>query len=152
FSWTTAWNSGVNTTLSYNTSNGEDETQFNGVFSNVRTTSHALRLNGRYSFTAPRGIVFLGKRIRFRSDMTLNFDFDKGEDKVEEALRNTVTGLSTTTVRSHRKNLSVKPRATYNFSKKLQGSLDIGYVRSKDLQRERTDTTISVALEALIKF
>ena len=84
--------------------------------------------------------------------MTLNFDFDRSEDKVEEASRSESTGAATNTVRSHKKSLSIKPRATYNFSKKIQGSLDVGYSRTKDVQRERTDTTILVALEALIKF
>ena len=37
-------------------------------------------------------------------------------------------------------------------SRKIQGSLDMSYGRVKDLQRERTETTISVAIEALIKF
>jgi cell surface protein SprA len=151
FSWTTSWNSGINTTLSYNKSNGEDDTQFNNVFSTTESYTKSLRLNGRYSFSAPRGISILGKRIRFRSDMTLNFDFDRSEDKIVEAV-NSVTGASTNTVRSHKKSLNIKPRATYNFSKKIQGSLDVGYSRTKDLQRERTDTTILVALEALIKF
>ena len=119
FSWSTSWNSGLNTTLSYNTSTGEDETQFNDVLSTTKTTAHALRLNGRYSFSAPRGISFLGKRIRFRSDMTLNFDFDRSEDKVEE-FRQTSASFTPPIVRSHRKNLSVKPRATYNFSKSFK--------------------------------
>lgn len=148
--WSTSWNSGVNTTVSYDRKTSEDEKNF-VVLTKTKTFGHGLRLNGRYSFSAPKGVSFLGKRLRFRSDMTLNFDFERTEDKVEEELRQP-TGQTSTSTRSHQKTLAVKPRATYNFSRKIQGSLDVGYSRTKDLQRERTDTAISVAVEALIKF
>ena len=74
----------------------------------------------------------------------------KGEKVVEANIQ--ASGETTTTVRSHQKKLNVRPRATYNFSRKMQGSLDVSYARSKDLQRERTETTITVAIEAVIKF
>jgi hypothetical protein len=83
--------------------------------------------------------------------MTINLGFDRGEAKTEEA-RIQSSGATTTTVRNHRKTLSVKPRATYNFSRKIQGSLDIGFATDKDLLRQRSEKTISVAVEAVIKF
>jgi hypothetical protein len=94
----------------------------------------------------------LGRRIRFSSDLTLNLDLNRGENKTVESTTQLTTGQITTATRSHTKNLGITPRATYNFSRKLQGSLDISYQRRQDLQRDRTDTTISVALEALIQF
>ncbi|MGQ0723012.1 MAG: T9SS outer membrane translocon Sov/SprA [Candidatus Eiseniibacteriota bacterium] len=151
FAWNTNWNSGLNTTISYDRSRTVDESNFNRTISRTTTTAGEVRLNGRYSFSAPRGISFLGKRLRFRSDLTLSFDASRGEDKSEEA-RIEESGESTTTVRSHRKNMTIAPRATYNFSRKIQGSLDVSYGRSKDLQRDRTETTVSVAVEALISF
>jgi hypothetical protein len=151
FSWSTNWNSGVNTTVSYNRSTTTDESRFNRTLSSTVTTSRDMRLNGRYSFSAPRGMSFLGKRLRFKSELTLSFDAQRGEDRSVES-RVPEVGEATTTVRSHRKNLSVSPRATYNFSRKVQGSLNLGYSRAKDLQRDVTETTISVAVEAVISF
>ena len=75
-----------------------------------------------------------------------------GENKTVESTTILTTGQITTATRSHTKNLGVTPRATYNFSRKLQGSLDISYSRRQDLQRDRTAPTISVSLEALIQF
>jgi hypothetical protein len=149
--WNTNWNSGLNTTISYDRSRTVDESTFNQTVSRTTTNTGEARLNGRYSFSAPRGISILGKRLRFRSDLTISFDASRGEDKTEEA-RIQESGETTTTVRSHRKDLRFAPRATYNFSRKIQGSLDVSYGRSKDLQRDRTETTVSVAVEALISF
>jgi hypothetical protein len=151
FSWNTNWNSGINTTLSMNRSKNTDESQFRGLVSRTETTNRTLRFDSRYTFSAPKGISLFGKNLRFQSDLTLNFSFDRTESKSEE-FSIQESGQTTSTVRSHRKSLSVKPRATYNFSRKIQGSLDIGFSRDRDLIRERTDKTISVALEALIKF
>ncbi len=151
FSWSTNWNSGVNTTIGMNRSKSTDESQFNNVVSRTETTNRSLQVNGRYSFSAPRGISLFGKRLRFQSDLTVSLDFDTSEEKVVEA-NIQASGETTTTVRSHQKRLNVRPRATYNFSRKMQGSLDLSYSRSKDLQRERTETTITVAIEAVIKF
>jgi hypothetical protein len=55
-------------------------------------------------------------------------------------------------VRSHRKSLNVTPRATYNFSRKVQGSLDLRYTKTKDLRLDRTETVVGLAVEAVIKF
>lgn len=151
FSWSTNWNSGVNTVLSMNRSRNSDESEFNGTVSRTVTTANDLRLSGRYSFSAPRGITLMGKRLRFKSDLTMSFDFSRGENKQVES-RIQPDGQTTTTTRSHQKTMAVTPRATYNFSRKLQGSLDLGYNRAKNLQLDRTDTTIRVAVEAVIKF
>ena len=149
--WRATWNNGINTTLTVDRSRSTDSRENRGVVSSTINNSNNIRLNGRYSFSAPRGISFLGKRLRFSSDLTLNLDISRGENKIEEQTTQS-TGDSVTNVRSHTKTLGVTPRATYNFSRKLQGSLDISYSRSQDLQRGRKDTTISVALEALIQF
>ncbi len=150
FSWTTSWNSGINTTVSYNRSTETNENFVVGESKRTRT-DRGFRLNGRYSFAAPQGISVLGKRIRFRSDMTLNLDIDRGETREEQVVL-TPGATQIVSVPSHSKQISIKPRATYNFSKKIQGSLDLGYARTNDLQRGRTDRTISIAVEALIKF
>jgi hypothetical protein len=151
FSWATNWNSGVNTTLSVNKTQNIDESQFNQITSRTETTNRNLRLNGRYSFSAPQGFSFLGKRLRFRSDLTLSFDLERSSDKTQE-LRVDANGQATPTTRVDRRTMRVSPRATYNFSRKVTGSLDVGYSRAKDFQRDRTETTISVAVEAVIKF
>jgi cell surface protein SprA len=151
FSWNTTWNSGVNTTIGMTRSKSTEESQFNNVVSRTETSTSSIQFNSRYSFSAPRGISLFGKRLRFQSDLTVSLDFDTGEEKVVEA-NIQASGETTTTVRSHQKRLNVRPRATYNFSRKIQGSLDVSYSRNKDLQRERTETTITVAIEAVIKF
>lgn len=143
-SWTATWKSDVNTTLAYNRSRDVDESLFSGS-STVSTTS-GFRGTARYSFSAPNGISLLGRRLRFRSDLTLTLDLDRSESKVVES------NPTTTTTRRHNQSFSVKPRATYNFSRKVQGSLDVSYARSRDLQLDRTETIVSVALEAVIKF
>jgi hypothetical protein len=149
--WTASFNSGINTTVSHTRTKVTEESDFNTRVTRTETTSSAYRLNGRYSFSAPQGIQFLGKRLRFKSDLTLTLDMSRSEDKsVEAQIEN--SGQTTTTVRDHRKNIAVTPRAAYNFSRKVQGSLDIGYTKSKDLQRDRTETQVSVAVEAVIKF
>ncbi len=149
-SWSTSWNSGLNTTLAYDRRTVEESKLFVNL-NETKTFGQSLHFNGRYSFSAPRGVSILGKRIRFRSDMTLTLDFERSEEKQEEKVTQQ-SGATSSSVRSHVQGLSIKPRATYNFSRKIQGSLDIGYTRAKDLTRERTDKTISVAVEALIKF
>jgi hypothetical protein len=151
FSWNTNWNSGINTVVSMNRTRNQDESEFNGTVSRTVTTTNDMRLTGRYSFSAPRGITFLGKRLRFKSDLTVSFDLSRGESKQQES-RIQPNGDTTTTTRSHQKTMAVAPRATYNFSRKVQGSLDLGYNRVKNVQLDRTDTTIRVALEAVIKF
>ncbi|GJM43875.1 MAG: hypothetical protein DHS20C21_07170 [Gemmatimonadota bacterium] len=145
-SLTATTRSGLSATLAHNRSKGIDESITDFSSSRTEATSSGYRLTGRYGFSAPNGFSFFGKRIRFRSDLTLNLDIDRTEQKSVES------NATTTTTRSHRKTLSVKPRATYNFSRKVQGSLDISYGKSKDLQLDRTETVVSVALEALIKF
>jgi hypothetical protein len=150
--WRATWHNGINTTLTIDRSKNSDASEFRDAVSTTETTVSNVRLNGRYSFSAPRGVSFLGRRIRFSSDLTLNLDLNRGENKTVESTTQLTTGQITTATRSHTKNLGITPRATYNFSRKLQGSLDISYQRRQDLQRDRTDTTISVALEALIQF
>ena len=150
-SWNSSWKNGLNTTLSLNRSRGVSESEFREVISRSVTTSRGWRLNGRYSFAAPNGITILGKRLRFRSDLTLTFDMTKGEDKVvESSIRNGVE--EEPTPRSHQLTMSLNPRASYNFSRTITGSLDISYKKTENLQRDRVDKVISVALEALIKF
>lgn len=145
-SWTAGWKSGVNTTVSHSRSTNTDETVTTFSDSKTVTTAKSYRISGRYGFSAPNGISLFGKRLRFRSDLTLNLDLERSEQKSVES------NLSVTTTRRHEKNLSVKPRATYNFSRKIQGSLDMSYARSKDVTRDITETVVSVSLEALIKF
>ncbi len=150
-SWSTNWKSGLNTTVSLNRSTTVDESDFRSVLSSTETTSTGWRVNGRYSFSAPKGITILGRRLRFKSDLTLNFDVNGSEAKsVESSIPE--TGSVTTTVRSHQKSLGIEPRATYNFSRKIQGSVNFSYRRNQDLQRDRTDKTISLAFEAILKF
>lgn len=150
-SWSTAWQSGLNTTISHNRSTTTEESEFNQVVSRSETESRAYRVTGRYNFQAAKGIWFLGKRLRFKSDLTLNVDIDRSEDLTRE-LELRPNGTSTSTVRSHRKAFSVKPRATYNFSRKVQGSMDVSYSKSKDIRLDRSETIVGVAFEALIKF
>ena len=151
FSWTVSFNSGINTTISHNRSKTVDDSQFNLVGTRTESTSNSSRFTARYSFNAPQGISILGKRIRFQSDLTLNLDIALSEDKtIEESIREGQDPEGT--IRDHIKRVSVAPRATYNFSRKIQGSLDVSYDKVNDLQRERTETIIKVALEALINF
>jgi len=149
--WRATWNNGINTTFTVDRSKTTDSRENRGIVSSTITSASSYRLNGRYSFSAPRGISLLGRRIRFSSDLTLNLDVARGQNKVEESTTQ-ANGQSVTNVRSNTKTMNVAPRATYNFSRKLQGSLDISYNRTQDLQRGRKDTIISVALEALIQF
>lgn len=150
-SWSASWKSGVNTTFAHNRSRDAREFASGGVRSRSETVSRSWRVQGRYSFSAPQGIKLLGKRLRFRSDLTLNLDLDRSEDKTED-LQLRDTGTSTSTVSAHRKQMSVKPHATYNFSRKVQGSIDLTYSRNYDVRLDRTETIVGLALEALIKF
>ncbi|MGH2569650.1 MAG: hypothetical protein ACRDGR_00400, partial [bacterium] len=149
--WRATWKNGINTTFTVDRSKDSDARENRGRIATTITNAKSYRFNGRYSFSAPRGVSLLGRRLRFSSELTLNLDVNRGENKVEEETTE-LSGASVTNVRSHTKSLAFSPRATYNFSRKLQGSLDIAYNRSQDLQRGRKDTTITVALEALIQF
>jgi cell surface protein SprA len=149
--WTVNWQSGLNTTISHNRSSSVDDSEFNDQLTTNQTNTTSYRFTARYSFSAPQGISLLGKRLRFRSDLTLNFDVDRSETKTTTKITRAGTVISDN-LGSHRKTLSIKPRATYNFSRTIQGSLDISYARNNDLKSGRKETVITVALEALIKF
>jgi hypothetical protein len=137
--------------VSHRRSETVQESEFSTVRSRSVTDTRAWSATGRYSFSAPKGVTFLGKKIRFRSDLTLNLDLDRNEDKTRE-LEIRTGGVQNSTVRSHRKSLNVTPRATYNFSRKVQGSLDLRYTKTKDLRLDRTETVVGLAVEAVIKF
>jgi hypothetical protein len=150
-SWNAAWKSGLNTTVSHSRSTTVEESEFNTVLSQTETEGKSWEATGRYSFSAPQGIRLLGKRLRFRSDLTLTVSVDRSEDLTRE-LEVRENGSTTSNIRSHRKSFGLKPHATYNFSRKVQGSLDITYTKSRDLRLDRSETIVGLALEALIKF
>ncbi|MFN8176458.1 MAG: cell surface protein SprA [bacterium] len=150
-SWNAAWKSGINTTISHNRSTDVEQTEFDALRSQTETQSVSWRVSGKYSFSAPQGIRLLGKKLRFRSDLTLNVDIDRSEQTTKE-LEVRSTGETTSTVRAHTKAMSVKPHATYNFSRKVQGTMDITYSRNYDVRLDRTETIVGLALQALFKF
>ncbi|MCA9753411.1 MAG: hypothetical protein KC591_14550, partial [Gemmatimonadetes bacterium] len=151
FGWNVNWESGLNTTLSHNRSRSLDDREFSGSTTRNETQTSNTQLTARYSFRAPQGIKLLGKRLRFQSDLTLNLDIARG--LTESNTRTIREGIETSTVVGNsRRTFSVKPRATYNFSRTITGSLDLQYNRNSDLKTGRKETIVSVAVEALIKF
>ena len=145
-SWNANWKTGVATTLSHNRSTTTDERVTGFSAARTVTENRSYRLSGRYGFSAPNGISLFGRRLRFRSDLTLNLDIERSTEKQVESSG----GVSTE--RINKTNFSVKPRATYNFSRKIQGSMNIDYSRSNDIKSGITETIVSVSVEALIKF
>lgn len=138
-SWSTTWKKRINTTLSANYSKtnalsylSEDtETR-----SQRNTVTRGASIQLSYTFSAPRGVMFLFlRRLRFSSDLSLTWNL-----RYSNTIRGTQTwerGRYRETPEQNDDAISTSLAASYRFSRSIEAGLNTGF---SDTRNRRTQT------------
>jgi hypothetical protein len=144
--WDATWSNGVRTTLNFRHSNTETR-DLKGAGTLKTSKSTAVSFSVSHSFSAPQGmyIPLAGRTFRFKSNLTLNLDFNYETrlDKVPSA----GDRIDTDT-----RKFSIIPRASYSFSKSITGSANARFEQQSDRQLGQTWRTIGLSASVLIRF
>ena len=103
---------------------------------------------GMYSFTLPEGVGMPLRRLGGSSGgggkVSLNLDLNYSKDKSENLTARSITSEIT--------RFSVVPKATYTFSRNMNGNLNAKFAQDSDHKRGQTTRTIGLGIELTIKF
>jgi len=141
---------GVTSTLSVGRSTDESEQRV-GARVRTRTVNSSYQLSLKYSFTLPEGVGMPLDRLAGRSGrsreggkVSLNIDMSYSTNKSENLTTGDVTSQGT--------RLSVIPKATYTFSRNMNGNLNAKFAQDSDKKRGRTTRSIGLGVELMIRF
>ena len=102
----------------------------------------------KYSFSLPQGMGMPLKRLGSGKGgggkVSLSLDVTYNTNKSENLTSGDVTAEST--------RLSIVPKATYTFSRNMNGNLNAKFGQDSDVKRGRTTRTIGLGVELSIKF
>jgi cell surface protein SprA len=140
---------GIRGTIRYDKSNsfsknlrsqGQSDREVKGSDSN-------FKINLSYSFSAPKGLKlpFL-KRVKFDSQLSLSLDVSISNTKSESV----TSGRKS--VDSDRKNITVEPRLSYQFSRAISGGLRARWNDSDDKIQQRKHHVRELGIWTEIKF
>jgi hypothetical protein len=151
-------NNGMSVTLSRNHSASVQE-QIGGAGSLVNTLVADLRLGLNYAFSAPEGIriPFFRRPLRVPSNLQLAFDVSRSESKTTVAIRDPRSSLDRPeykepTPTQSTATWSFKPDVRYNFSRRVQGGLNILFENTNDRLMRRTRKIREVAFYVNLNF
>ncbi len=138
---------GVSSTISVGRSTEESD-DLTGAGVQTRSVRGNYQLSLKYSFTLPEGVGMPLKRIGSSGGgggkVALNLDVTYSTDKSEN--------LGTGNVTAERSRLSIIPKATYTFSRNMNGNLNAKFAQDSDAKRGQTTRTIGLGVELSIKF
>jgi hypothetical protein len=144
--WDATWNNGVRTTLNFRHSNTETR-DFKGAGTVKTSRTTAVSFSVSHSFSAPQGmyIPLAGRTFKFKSNLTLNLDFNYETrlDKIPSAGN---------TVDADTRKFSIVPRASYSFSKSITGTANARFEQQSDREAGQTWRTIGLSASVLIRF
>jgi hypothetical protein len=137
----------ISSTLSVGRSTEEtDEKVGAGVRTRAVRSNYQFSL--KYSFSLPEGVGMPLPRWRAPpgagGKVSLNLDMSYSRDRSENLTAGDVTGENT--------RLSIVPKATYTFSRNMNGNLNAKFAQDSDVKRGRTTRTIGLGVELTIKF
>lgn len=143
FAWKNRVTTSVNTSFTTNTSDTR------GAIN--ETSAKSVSLDLKYSFEAGKALKvplpFLrNKKLKGKLDTTLNIAYNTSAGK------RTVPGSAFFEPLPGTNSLRLSPRATYSFSRALNGSLFIDFSRSFSEATNQTTTIIRVGLTAIFTF
>jgi len=129
-SFSLAWKNGIQTNLTANKSEDKQEDLRTRGSSRevIIGTDKNITLTNSYSFRAPHGIKlpFL-KKLKFESNLSLSLDISHRTRKQKKSIQ--AKPFNPT---QHRTELSITPRAGYNFSSQVQAGLSGSWIDIND--------------------
>lgn len=139
---------GISSTFSVGRSTEESEERI-GAGVRTRSVRGSYELSLKYSFTLPEGVGMPlakigGRRGTGGGRVSLNLDMSYTTEESENLTAGDVTG--------HRTRLSIVPKATYSFSRNMNGNLNAKFAQDSDIKRGHTTRTIGLGVELTIKF
>ncbi|MGD9140590.1 MAG: cell surface protein SprA [bacterium] len=141
--WDATWKNGVRTTFNIRHSSGESNT-FLAAASRKTTKTTSVNISVKHSFSAPQGISFAGRTLRFKSNLSLSMDVTY-ETKLNRTPEANITDL-------HTSRFSLIPKLSYSFSKSITGSANARFEQISNKKLNETRRTIGVNVSVLIKF
>jgi len=144
--WDATWSNGVRTTLNFRHSNTETR-GFKGAGTLKTSKTTAVSFSVSHSFSAPQGmyIPLAGRTFRFKSNLTLNLDFNY-ETRLDR------TPSAGDRIDANTRKFSMVPRASYSFSKSITGTANARFEQQSDRKLGQTWRTIGLSASVLIRF
>jgi hypothetical protein len=106
-----------------------------------------LKFSFQYSLTAPKGLkIPLFKRVKFNSQLSLNLDITLAGNKTQSFSG----GIKS--VDADKRQMTVEPRLTYQFSRAITGSIRAKWDDSNDKILKRKHHVRELGLSAEIRF
>lgn len=111
--------------------------QTDGEFqSESRSIKKTVAISSKYSFSSPNGIsIPLFGRLKFTSTMSIEVNFKINSDFSETASKTAPEDFVSNVDKS---DITISPRISYQFSRKMRGGLTGRWQDSKDNRREQT--------------
>jgi hypothetical protein len=124
--------------------------QFTQSRSLTRSVNSDFRLNISYSFSAPQGIKipFFKNPLRFTSTLDMSLDLARSEriTEVKIGRGQSITGQTGFVPTLSNATWSIRPTMRYNFSRMVQGGLDMLFENVNDRLMERNRKVREVAI------
>ena len=114
---------------------------------NSEVLRNTIKLSLQYNLTAPKGLKLpLLKRIKFNSQLSLNLDITKTNNKSQS-----FSGDSKS-IDAHSSQITIEPRMTYQFSRAITGSIRARWDDSENKILKRKHHVRELGLSAEIRF
>jgi cell surface protein SprA len=108
---------------------------------------NTIKVSFQYSLTAPKGLKLpLLKRIKFNSQLSLNFDITLNNSKTQS-----ISG-GVKSVDGNKSQMTIEPRMSYQFSRAITGSIRARWDDSNDKILKRKHHIRELGISAEIKF
>ncbi len=113
----------------------------------VKSSDSNIKVSLSYSFTAPKGLKlpFL-KRVKFDSQLSVSLDVSIGNNKSESVTNGRKS------VDSDRKNITIEPKFSYQFSRAITGGLRARWNDSDDKIQQRKHHVRELGIWTEIRF
>ena len=124
----------------------EENRSINNIKS--RTNDLSFRTKIQYSFKSPQGIkILFFKRLKMRNELTTSLDISYNISRQESKRTNEDWGyqMNDTT-------LKIEPRIQYDFSRDIDGGLNVSYKIADDKKKNKKTTTTNVSLWINFRF
>jgi hypothetical protein len=143
------FNNNVKLNIRYDKTDGTNE-NLRGEGQSNRTTfnkDNNIKVGTSYTLSAPQGLkIPLLSKIKFNSQLTMSLDISIRNSKTESITDNVKN------VDAHRKDLTVEPKFSYQFSKAITGGLRAKWNDTKDIIQDRNHHIRELGIWTEIRF
>ena|GEM_PF-1436317 len=152
FAWTVLWKFDVRTTLRATWERRLDDRNTGTSLTTTETTNWSAGMTATYELQTSRGIKKPWGEGVWRLSGNINFSLDANLNGSRVAGLNANVATGGDLLQTHTRGWSIKPRASYQFSRMFNGQAEIEVGATKDLKLRSTTNVRALSISGELRF